>query len=288
MRQMTLGLRIDVDTTLGLGRGVPRLAGLLTELGLRATFFMPMGRDRMGRGAARIIRERSVWRSALPYMKTYPWPVLLYGTVISARDFGSTGARIMLELKGLGHEIGIHSFDHSGWQSRVEQLSGREAYDDFAKCVSAYASIFGELPRFSAAPGWRATRLTLFAQDRFGFEFASDTRGYGPFYPEFDGERLRTLQIPVTLPTLDELLIRGEETLDLPHSGTHVYCAHAEVEGLSRLDWFSRLLEGAVQKGNHVVPLSTIARMASEAPGCEVAQGTVPGRSSSALIQVHR
>jgi undecaprenyl phosphate-alpha-L-ara4FN deformylase len=154
--------------------------------------------------------------------------------------------------------------------------------------MSAYASIFGELPRCSAAPGWRATKLTLSAQDRFGFEFASDTRGHEPFYPEFDGEKLRTLQVPVTLPTLDELLIRGEETLDLPRSGIHVYCAHAEVEGLSRLDWFRSILREAIEKGGRIVPLTTVAGLASKAPGCEVAERPVPGRSSAALFQVRR
>ncbi|MFQ5904982.1 MAG: polysaccharide deacetylase family protein [bacterium] len=283
---MMLGLRVDVDTLFGLSRGVPRLLALLEDLDLKATFFVPMGPDRMGRSVKRIVKERGLGVSLAPYLRIYPWQTFLAGTVVDTPGFSNAGARMMLRIRGSGHDVGIHSYDHFNWQNGVTQFSRADLAADFTKCTLSYARVFGELPACCAAPGWRATRFSLSIQEGFGFDYASDTRGTGPFYPAFENRSLRTLQIPVTLPTVDELILQGKDSLDLPGSGAHVYCAHAEVEGLSRLEWFRSLLVCALEKGFSVVSLSTLADLFSDAPRCGVAEGRVRGRSSTVALQV--
>lgn len=283
---MMLGLRVDVDTLFGLSRGVTRLLSLLEEMNLKATFFLPMGPDRMGRNAKRIVKERGLVRSFAPYLRIYSWQTLLAGTLVETADFSQAGVKIMCRIRGLGHDVGIHSFDHFRWQSSVSQFSRSELATDFEKCIERYRSIFREMPRCCAAPGWKVTELSLSVQDGFGFDYASDTRGFAPFYPVFNGTLLKTLQVPVTLPTLDELILQGKSSLVLPASGTHVYCAHAEVEGLSRLEWFSRLLRHAVEDGISIVSLSALARTSSDASACAIRNGRVRGRSSTIAVQV--
>ena len=285
VREMTLGLRIDVDTLFGLGRGVPHLLSLLDELDLKATFFVPMGPDRMGRNLKRVITDRGRRTSLVPYARTYHWRMLMNGTLHTPSSFTDAGARMMMSIARAGHEVGLHSFDHYGWQSDVLEYSAKDIERDFARGMEGFRRVFGILPACSAAPGWRTTESSLLAQDRLGLAYASDTRGLCPFYPSVGGRRLLTLQIPVSLPTLDELLLEGKEDLDIPDSEIHVYCAHAEVEGYARLRWFRRLLEENLSRGIMIVPLSALAGRSAGAPESAVHQGRVPGRAAEITLQ---
>jgi undecaprenyl phosphate-alpha-L-ara4FN deformylase len=99
----------------------------------------------------------------------------------------------------------------------------------------------------SAAPGWRTTSEALVIQDEFGYRYASDVRGATPFRPVVEGGPLRTIQIPTTMPTMDELLGRVR---DIPHAlhaamrpGLNVFTLHAEVEGGALLPLFRAFLE---------------------------------------------
>jgi undecaprenyl phosphate-alpha-L-ara4FN deformylase len=286
MHPMMLGLRVDVDTLYGLSKGVPRLLNLFAELGIRATFFIPMGPDRMGRNAKRIVRERGLEVSLLPYLRIYNWRTFVNGTIRTSPSFADAGAGMMLRIKREGHDVGLHSYDHYSWQDKIGEYSAVDIEDDFRRCIVNYVRVFGGLPRCCAAPGWRATELSLSTQEGYGFDYASDTRGRDPFYPSVRGVKLKTLQIPVSLPTLDELLLEGGKSLVLPGSGAHVYCAHAEIEGLRELAWLRQLLKRAREEGASVVPLSTFARRSSGSGHARVSTGTVPGRASPVALKV--
>jgi peptidoglycan/xylan/chitin deacetylase (PgdA/CDA1 family) len=283
---MILALRIDVDSLFGLSRGVPRLLAILDELDLKATFFIPMGPDKIGRNAARVFKENGFQSALGRYRKIYPWQLSLAGTLLPARDFCEAGLRVMLKMRESGHYIGTHSYDHFGWQSSLQGFSQSGLDEDFKKSIFSYAKIFKELPRCCAAPAWRATRLSLQSQEAYGFDYASDTRGIGPFYPVFDGLALTTLQVPVTMPTLDEVILQGKDSVVLPQTGDHVYCGHAETDGLSGLASFRILLESALSRNARVISLSAYANSISSAPGCSVKDGKVPGRASAVAVQV--
>ena len=49
------------------------------------------------------------------------------------------------------------------------------------------------------------------------FSYASDVRGTEPFYPVMEGVDSRCMQIPTTLPTLDEIIGREGITEDNAH-----------------------------------------------------------------------
>ena len=54
---MEIALKVDVDTHRGLGEGVPRLAAMLREKGVTASFFIAMGPDNSGKAAMRALRN---------------------------------------------------------------------------------------------------------------------------------------------------------------------------------------------------------------------------------------
>ena len=81
-----LALKVDVDTHDGLARGVPALAALFSAHGVRATFFVVCGPDRMGRRLARLLDPQFVRKLARTrVVKTYGWRTLLSGTLLPAR-----------------------------------------------------------------------------------------------------------------------------------------------------------------------------------------------------------
>ena len=158
----------------------------------------------------------------------------------------------------------------------------------------------------------------LALEEQLGFDYASDARGSEPFVPLIDGRRSRVLQMPTTLPTLDELIgldgrnadnvhevllahtaghrggYRDRDPHDVqPDHGPHrralteVFTLHAELEGMKLLPVMRRLIEGWAAQGHELVSLATLcATLDREAlPACKVVAGTVPGRSGELACQ---
>uniref|UniRef100_A0A1A9Z159 NodB homology domain-containing protein n=1 Tax=Glossina pallidipes TaxID=7398 RepID=A0A1A9Z159_GLOPL len=95
-----------------------------------------------------------------------------------------------------------------------------------------------------AAPGWRTSESALKVQKKFHFSYSSDVRGIKPFFPLLSDKSHGNLQIPVTLPTLDEII--NNQTILKKYNNFiidrikrqfdySVYTIHAEIEELLHL-----------------------------------------------------
>jgi peptidoglycan/xylan/chitin deacetylase (PgdA/CDA1 family) len=216
-----LALKVDVDTYRGTLEGVPRLVELFEKHGIKATFFFSLGPDTSGKAIKRVFRKGFIRKvlSASP-AASYGLRTMLYGTLLPAPDIGrrkETVAR-MREAAAAGHAVGIHAWDHVDWHDRLPRMTRVEIEEVVAKEHARFAEIFGEPARFQAAPGWTATPLSVEVQESHGLVATSDTRGGEPFFPvRADGTPSKVLEIPSTLPTLDELL-----AVALPGAGSQV------------------------------------------------------------------
>jgi peptidoglycan/xylan/chitin deacetylase (PgdA/CDA1 family) len=288
MVQATVALRVDVDTRQGLEEGVPRLLDLLHRAGARASFFVAMGPDRSGLAIRRALRPgflAKMWRTRA--WRLYGVRTLLSGTLLPPRLVGAGMPERLREIAAAGHEVAPHGWDHVRWQDRVHRLPAAAVRDELGRAAHAFETVFGVKPAASAAPGWRTSLEALALQEELGLRYASDVRGTAPFRPAVDGRALRTVQIPTTLPTLDELLGRVR---DLPGAllaalrpGLNVFTLHAEVEGGPLLDTLARFLDGAHRTGAALTALdeavgSVLAR-GDEVPVASVTRGRIEGRS---------
>lgn len=315
----TLALKIDVDTYRGTLEGVPRLVDLLGKHGLRATFFFSLGPDTSGRAIKRLFRKGFVKKvlSAKP-AASYGLRTMLYGTLLPAPDIGgrSETVRRMRETIAAGHAVGIHAWDHVEWHDSLTRMSRLDIETVVAREHARFREIFGEPAAFQAAPGWTATPLSVEVQEGHGLLATSDTRGGEPFYAiRADGMPSRVLEIPTTLPTLDELLavslpgrgsqrqrvcefLRTKMREDPPAStggaGLHVHSLHTEIEGASSFcDWFEEQLKGWKSDGVAFLTFDEVcralkfaeshpgtAREQIEIPVKRLAFTTVPGRAT--------
>lgn len=290
---MQLGLKVDVCTYAGMKDGVPALQRLFDALNVRASFFIAAGPDHSGRAIRRVFR-----RGFLEKMRrtraigTYGLRTVLYGTLLPGPQIARSFPDCIRRLRSSGHEVGMHGYDHVYWQDRLPRLPAAGVRAEIERARTAFGEILGAAPRAFGAPGWQCTAASFAAEDAADLAYHSDTRGTSPFLPEMGGQRFRTLEIPTTLPTLDETFGRvGTSVRELTafyrrqlRPGLNVYTAHAEMEGRQQLpvlrDWLESL-RGDVQ----VMRLIDAAERLDCAPVAPVAPGLIAGRHGTVAWQ---
>lgn len=290
-----VALKIDVDTERGTRIGVPNLQRLLDERGIGATFLFSMGPDNTGRAIRRAFRPgffQKVSRTSI--LKVYGVRTLLNGLLYPGPHISQKHAALMRRVASDGHEVGVHCYDHVAWQDKLANWPEARVRQEVNKAVDCFISVFGHRPFTMGSAGWQANKASLSAYEEHSLLYASDTRGTKAFYPIAHHRHYKTLQIPTTLPALDELIGRPEYPFDklIDHYHTlinqqelNVFTLHAELEGMAFIEWFERFLDESIAKEIQFVPMITIANELREhkkpPPYLELRQGTIDGRSGT-------
>ncbi len=287
---MQLALKIEVETFRGTRDGVPKLVELLKRHEANATFFFTVGHDRSGRGVFKLPRVSRV--------EHYGLTTLLYGTLLPSPDIGSSCSAIMRDVRDEGFEVALHGYENMHWRKCAASESAEWTKQQMALAVARFAEIFGEPPKAHAAAGWQINRDSLRLTQRLGFDYASDTRGTHPFIPTWDAEIIACPQLPTTLPTLDELMLRPgitpatvaehllAYTKDAPSTG-HVFTLRAELEGGKWLSVFEQLLIGWKAQGYELVSLRQyLESMKDTLPRHAVKMEALDGRLGSLAVQI--
>jgi peptidoglycan/xylan/chitin deacetylase (PgdA/CDA1 family) len=298
--QTEVALKVDVDTYIGARDGIPRLAELFGELGIVASFFVTMGPDNSGKAVRRIFTRKGFLQKMLRTKAptTYGWRTMLYGTLLPPPLVGAQFPDVLKSLEQQGHEVGPHGWDHVHWHDFMNRMDKATTRREFEKGFRACEQALGHAPVSSAAPGWQCTTHSLQAQDELGLIYHSDTRGTHPFMPCIGGDVFRGIEIPTTLPTLDEVLGTPEVERDgavnffdqhLQEGKLNVFTIHTETEGMGYLDFLRELLTRWQQRGATFVRLIDVAqRLRAQTDAltrAEIAWGELPGRAGQVACQ---
>ncbi len=293
---MRIGLRIDADTFRGTRYGVPNLCRLLAAYSVKASFFFTVGPDNMGRHLWRLIHP-SFFRKMLRTRASslYGWDIILRGTFWSGPVIGERLPHVIRAAAAAGHEIGFHAWDHHAWQVNIDTMSGPAIHSHLSRGVELLERILDGVPACSAASAWKCNDLVLIEKSRFPFTYNSDCRGESIFRPVVDGVELAQPQIPVTLPTYDEIVGRSgvsEDNYDnymlsrLDPEKLNVLTIHAEVEGIASRAVFQRFVKTAISRGAQFSPLGALLEGSAQiGPGALVAR-EIPGRVGWVSYQV--
>jgi undecaprenyl phosphate-alpha-L-ara4FN deformylase len=303
LKDTHIGLKVDVDTLRGTREGVPRLAALFKKLAVDATFYFSVGPDHTGRALRRVFRKgfaQKVARTSV--LKHYGLKTLLYGVLLPGPDIGREAGAVMRSVHDAGFEVGLHTFDHVRWQDYVAGASEAWTRIEFERGMNAFERVFGFFPKSHAAAGWQINAHALELERECGLSYASDTRGYAPFWPMLKAGRSSCPQLPTTLPTFDELLgrdgidestiaeavfRRSEHSAGAGGENSHVFTLHAELEGMLLLGAFESLLRKWQAGGAKITRMAAIREFAVQRPLLDqtVIMGEVPGRSGLLAIQ---
>ena len=269
----TIVLKVDVDTFRGTQKGVPRLLELFLSRGASASFLFSLGQDHTGRAIGKILgRAIGKKRACFSLREQYGVAPLLYGTLLPGVEIGKRCHEVLRSVEMAGFETGLMALNSYRWQKEAPQADAVWTQERLSEAAARFTELFGHPPQTHAASGWQMNRAVYRHEARMGFAYASDTRGKQPFWPIAEGEPIGCVQIPTTLPLLDELL--GENGImaetahepllrltaqDLPYG--HVFTLHADREGLAWLPIMEKLLDGWLEQGYRLISLGELYGM---------------------------
>jgi len=294
-----LVLKVDVDTLVGTLRGVPSLLDLFRESGVKATFLFSVGPDHTGRAIRRVFRKgflRKVGRTSV--LSHYGLRTLMYGVLLPGPEIGKRASHVMRQAVSEGHEVGIHCYDHVSWQDRVAGMGLEWTRKQMEKALLAFDQAVQTRPATIGAAGWQLNRHVPVLEEQMGFRYASDVRGRAPFFPVMGGVTSRCMQLPTTLPTLDEIIgVGGIDSSNahlrvaqcsgeaLPHG--HVYTLHAELEGMKLVHVMRSLLEIWKAEGRRFLTLGELYQQAKSEriPSKPIVWGEMEGRSGQLAME---
>jgi len=292
---LRVALKVDCDTYVGTREGIPRLLDLFARMGIRATFFFSFGPDRSGVVVRRFFTKPGFFKKMLRSRagSLYGVKTALYGTLLPAPIIGERCASEIASVAAAGHETGVHAWDHVGWHDGLDRWPPAKVREQAGRAHAAYERLFGRRARSAAAAGWTVTAASLEVEEERGLLYSSNTRGGEPFFPEIGGRAFRTLEIPSTLPTLDETLAwehlrdDGDQRAYYRNAvrGTEAHSIHAEVEGQSKRPLFEQILGDWRAAG---VAFLTLEDLAAEAlarldtiPVRALTRTALPGRAGT-------
>lgn len=303
-----LVLKIDVDTYRGTREGVPNLVRMLDRHAAGATFLFSLGPDHTGWAMRRALRPgffQKVSRTSV--VEHYGFKTLMYGVLLPGPDIGVKAAREMRAARDAGFECGIHTWDHVRWQDNVRARDAAWTDAMMRRSEERYHAVFGAPPHTHGAAGWQMNAHAFARHDAAGYRYASDGRALlredgsllDPLAGPYRMPGLSCIQMPTTLPTLDELLGReiGGRTIDedniadhllaLTADGRdHVYTLHAELEGQKLAPIFERLLSGWKAQGYRLAAMADYHEKIAKLPLPErsLQWGQLPGRSGDLIV----
>jgi len=290
-----MALKVDCDTFVGTRDGVPRLVEIFRRRSIRATFFFTLGPDRSGVAVRRVFTRpgflAKMWRGGGASL--YGVRTALSGTLLPAPFIGKRCVEVLRSVERAGHETGVHVWDHVGWHDGLDRMSAEQVQEAVSRAHETYAEILGHPAIAAAAAGWTVDSRSLEAEASRSLLYTSNTRGGRPFFPSAAGRAFPTLEIPSTLPTLDETLAWPSLRSDGAQrslfreaaQGTQVHTIHAEVEGRSKSALFEGILDDWIGRGVTFPLLSELAREAlasrGRVPVREIVRTTRPGRGGT-------
>jgi len=304
-----LVLKIDVDTYRGTREGVPNLVRMLQRHQAHATFLFALGPDHTGRALKRALRPGFFSKvSRTSVVEHYGIQTLLYGVLLPGPDIGREAAVEMHQAMEAGFECGIHTWDHVDWQDHVRGQDADWTVHRMRHAAARFKRVFGTAAPTHGAAGWQMNAAAFAEIEEAGYKYASDGRAAlqdngalldpdtGPYRMAPGG----AIQMPTTLPTLDELLGRAIDGVTLTAENIaahllkltadpvrdHVYTLHAELEGQKLAPIFDQLLSGWRAQGYHLASMADYYDKIKDLPLPlrRLGWGQVPGRSGELIV----
>jgi undecaprenyl phosphate-alpha-L-ara4FN deformylase len=295
-----IGLKTVVDSRKAFEEGVAPLLGLYQKHSALSTFFVAMGKDGKGESLFSLLNPEFYSEiSKTERIKREGFKTAFSGLLSPARSTTDGMKELAREIKQKGHDEGFYGFSPAKWKAAVHSRSEDAVILNYEYGISEFENLFDRKAAAFAAPFFLCSNATILLQENFNFDLASDCRGIDPFLPVIDPKVLKTPQVPVTLPTIQEWLAAGNG--DAKSFYDHILKESAiqkypvlEIsplnDGIAFHQEFSNFMESAVKEGFAFVSLRELLglRLAEPAPlpRCTLSYALVEGRRQEVTIQM--
>jgi len=265
--------RWDVDHHVCVTDGLPRIRQVCSDLGVKNTFFVNMGKSTdlgewlrgIGKSKAKLTDPNSV-----SLVKKAGWPRFLKETLL-ARPVGLSFPREIEALQSDGHELGLHGgMNHVTWSRRFDRLPDDELEADVRESHAHFQRLFGAPAGFTS-PGFRSDPRVMRIVDQLGCAYDGDRIGGAPALGGAARAHLHwtipvTVCGPGTVPFLEWHGARGTpdaavlEALDpfLASNGLVVMYGHPCYEGV-RAELLRKVFERVLARGFRFVTHAEVA-----------------------------
>ncbi|MBA4417413.1 MAG: 4-deoxy-4-formamido-L-arabinose-phosphoundecaprenol deformylase [Syntrophus sp. (in: bacteria)] len=289
---------MDVDSHVGMRQGTPVLLSLFRKYNINASFFVPMGKDDTGWTVKRVFTRKGFLKNQgrIGILDTWGLKTLMYGILLPGPEIAGKNKDLLRVIVQEGHEAGIHGLDHVYWHDHIKHLNKEKTESILGKAIDTYRAVLGTAPLSFAAPGWMINRHALAFFESHGFAYTSDTRGRQPFFPVMEGTRFKVLQVPTTLPTLDEVVgvvgtdpaSLAEYYFNLLEEGVNILTIHTQLEGNKWTGFLDALIQRTLSEGytfRRLIDIAIHSKDKAETPFCGISYGHMEGRAGEVTLQ---
>ena len=202
---MVFALRIDLESSKGIKKGLPKILDLLKKYGLKASFYLVMGGES---NILELLKYSKRLSSAAERKISIFSKAEILRMALLPRDFVTENQDILRRIINEGHELGIHGWKHRAWTRGLEEINIEKNID---LAMKKYEKIFKTHPITFAAPAFNTNRKVIEILNRKGIFVISDFEGEKPF----NVADSKITNVPITIkgenntPIIEYLITRG-------------------------------------------------------------------------------
>jgi len=269
LKNKYFSLRIDIDSLIGLEKGVPNILKVLRKYNFKASFYITFGREgnlfeilkykflrndnhsttnqNFKKSRLKRISERK-----LEVLKMLFWPK----KIVSEKG-------ILTKIRKEGHDVGLHSYVHVKWHD----INEKEIEKEFKQMIACYRGVFGKDPNSFVSPYFNHNKLILDYIDELNIKYASCLDGEYPFVPKGYNHievPVNTKMTSLNFPLIEYFARLGydddkilEESINVIEKnmeklGLVTIYIHPRIEGYYFINIFEKLMTHVSRKGYEV------------------------------------
>lgn len=178
-----------VDSLAGAGRGVEQLLKLFEDYDLKADFYVSTGPDRDA-------------------------PMLQRA---AGRNIIGNERNNLIAIRDAGHDVALGVFDPVAWRNRAAKADAEWISEQWRCAIDSWQTLYESSPQSHAASGCQVHPELFSLEQQAEMLFSSDVFGQTLFFPQMLDVQSECMQIPVTLPSTQELMQRSGVTSKTLH-----------------------------------------------------------------------
>lgn len=269
MKDKIFSLRIDIDSLVGLEKGVPNVLDVLKKYDIKASFYITFGRE----GNLFEVLKYKILRKAYKMGNKQKFPNSRLKSIVNRRSEIlrlllcprkiSSMKNLLRRIKEEGHNVGLHSYIHVKWRAIKEKEIKRE----FERMIKSFKDVFQTKPMSFASPYFTNNKLILDYTDKYQLRYASCLDGVYPFLPN----HYHHIEIPVNtkmtssgLPLIEYFARLGyndkkilAESINIIEENMRKFglvttYIHPRIEGYYFIGIFNKLIKYVKEKGYEV------------------------------------